>query len=96
MARYVCDFDTVKTEAGKIVTAAGEMSSALNTYVTNVKEHLTGWGGTSAKKAFEATNEDQVTVTNTHITEIEEVGNFIKSACEKIETLEENLGGMNI
>lgn len=96
MARYVCDFDKVNEEAEKIITAAGDMQKDLNTYVTNVSEHLTGWGGTSAKKAFEVTDDEQVQITNTHVKDIEDVGNFIKKACAEVLACEEFLGGLKI
>lgn len=95
--RIVCDFATVEKEANNIVNAADAMDNALKDYNSNVEKDLTGWDDkTSAKKAFQSTNTEQITNTNEHVTSVREVGEFVKESSNKIKSLEGQLAGLKI
>ena len=95
MARYVCDFDTVIQIGKDVCAAAEEMSSAVSTYNSQIEESLSSWSG-MAKNAFTSTNTDQVKNANDDLTHVRELGEFIQTSAQAIESLEEQLAALSI
>ena len=95
MAKYVCDFEAVKTAGEKLCQAASDIDSAVNTYATTIEKDLSSWDG-MAKKSFEASHAKQVENTKTDVKYINALGEFVKSCSESIEALEEELAGLSI
>ena len=93
--KYVCDFEQVTKAANEIKEAGEAMRAAVDGYLSKVSDDLTGWKG-DAKNAFDQTNGEQVNVANQNSSDVEELGDFILDACNKIQKLETDLSGMKI
>jgi len=88
--KIVCDFEKIKEELTNMNNSITEMNTQLTQYTTSVAQDLTSWTGV-AKEAFELTNTDQVETTNTHVTDLENITNFVEKSVEQIEALESKL-----
>ena len=95
MAKYVCDFEQVKTNGEKICKAASGISSAISTYSSKIDSSLSKWEGDAAD-SFENTNSSQVQTSSTNAKNINSFGEFIKEVAQNIEDLENELAGLNI
>ena len=50
MAKYVCDFETVKSTASKLDSYATTMEGELSSYVSNVNNTISNWSGIAKEK----------------------------------------------
>ena len=96
MAKYVCDFETVKKAGEDLCAAAEEMSEYINTFCTNISDNLKDWTGGSGKGALESSINSQVAAANDRANYLNALGTYIKCVAEKIEELEESLSSLSI
>lgn len=47
MPKYVCDFDTVRSVADKLIETASKLESDSSNYYSNMNSSLNGWSSTS-------------------------------------------------
>ena len=90
MAKYVCDFAQVYSSGEKICQVANDMNSAANNYSSQVENHLSSWNGV-AKNSFSSANTEQVRQLGETAKYISALGEFVQTAAQKIEELEEEL-----
>ena len=95
MAKYVCDFDEVKSNGEKLCQIANELSSAINTYSSSIDSSLSTWQG-SAAETFKQSNSKQVQTSTTNAKYINSLGEFVKQAAESIENLDNELASLSI
>lgn len=95
MAKYVCDVEQVYSIGEKVCQTASDINTSITNYSSRISSDLSTWSGT-AKDAFTKTNETQVQTATADATYINELGEFIKDASKKIQSLEEQLAGMTI
>ena len=95
MAKYVCDYEQVTAAGEKLVQAANEMLASTNSYSTSIASDLSGWTG-NAKTSFDTLNQEQVANVTAKAAYISEFGEFIKSASQKIQELDDTLATLNI
>lgn len=97
MAKYVCDFDQVKSAGDKLCSAADEMGDSVTTYSTNIFDdnNLASWTG-PASDSFREVSEQQVEETTSHADDVRALGEFIQKVVEAIQSLEEELAGLSI
>lgn len=90
MAKYVCDFAQVYSSGEKLCQLANDLNSAANNYSSQVDSHLSSWNG-MAKTSFTNANTEQVRQVGETSKYISALGEFVKTASQKIEELEEEL-----
>lgn len=90
MAKYVCDFSQVYSSGEKICQVANDMNSAANNYSSQIDSHLSSWNG-MAKNSFTNANTEQIRQVGETVKYISSLGEFVKTASQKIEELEEEL-----
>ena len=93
--KIVCDFDTIRTQLGLIKDQLTEMDTAISKYESDIATTLTSWKG-SAKEAFTLTNEEQVTTTKTHVSDLTAIVEFVEKAVEEIEKIENEVANLKI
>ena len=59
MSKFVCDFDTVKDVASKLVALSDELEGLTNKYNNKVASDLSTWDG-EAKASYEEMNHLQI------------------------------------
>lgn len=95
MAKYVCDFDQVKACGEAICQSAGDLSSAISKYSSDIDSSLFGWEG-KASNSFEQANSSEEQKSLSHSEYINSFGNFVKEAAKSIEDLESELAELSI
>ncbi len=95
MGKYVCDFDKVNSIGEKICSVAEEMEKSITNYDSQIKDDLSSWDG-SAKSSFQNACDNQVLAAKSTSANMNEVGEFIKSAAEAINSLETELSSIEI
>lgn len=95
MAKFVCDYAQVTAAGEKLIAAASDLSSATSTYSTNISSDLSGWTGT-AKDSFSTQCTTQTTTASEKAKYMNEFGEFIKSASQKIQQLDDELASITI
>jgi len=95
VAKYVCDFAQVRANGEKLCQIASQLSSAINTYSSNIESSLSSWSG-DASVAFQGSNSAQVKASLANAQYINSLGEFVKSAADSIESLEGELSGLSI
>ncbi|MBQ6497830.1 MAG: hypothetical protein IJI58_03850 [Bacilli bacterium] len=92
MAKYVCDYETVKEIGKAVCDVAQSVVSDLDTYSGNVESDLNGWNS-AAKNSFVVTNAAQVATGKTAAEYATSVGNYIQTAAQKIQETDSELAG---
>ena len=95
MAKFVCDYAQVTAAGEKLVQAASDLTSATTTYSSNIESDLSGWTG-SAKSSFETQCKAQITTATEKAKYMNEFGEFIKTASQKIQELDDSLASLSI
>lgn len=95
MSKYVCDFSQVSAVGDKLIESAESMIISTNQYSSNISSDLSGWNG-QAKSAFTTQCSSLVDTTTQKAEYIRSFGEFIKSASQSIEQLDEELSSQNI
>ena len=95
MAKYVCDFDTVKKVGEDIIQAANELASSSTTYASKINSDLAGWNGT-AKNTFMTQCDAEVSSHTAQSKELIEFGEFIVKTAQSIEELDNSLATIKI
>ena len=95
MAKYVCDFETVKKKKKKLCKAATDINTAIGTYSSSIDSNLSSWDGT-AKASFEKSNTTHISTAKKDATEVNELGEFVKTASKSIKSLEDELAALKI
>ena len=95
MAQYVCDVEQVIAIGEQVCQAVTALEASVTAYSSNIDGDLSGWTGT-AKSSFKSTNDEQVKQTTTDLSQINELGEFIKSSAQSIQALEEQLATLTI
>ena len=95
MAKYVCDFETVTAAGEKLCKAATDINTAIGTYSSSIDSNLSSWDGT-AKASFEKSNTTHISTAKKDTTEVNELGEFVKTASKSIKSLEDELAALKI
>ncbi len=95
MAKYVCDFDTVKKVGQDIIQAANNMNTSAGNYSSKINTDLAGWNG-SAKTSFITQCNNEVTTHSNQAKELIEFGEFIVKTAQSIEDLDNSLSSITI
>ena len=95
MAKYVCDFDTVISAGQSMIQAANELSSSTTTYSSKIESDLSSWAGT-AKDSFTTKFSSQIEDSTKRAQEVSELGEYIVTAAQSIQQLDETLASVNI
>ena len=95
MAKYVCDFETVTAAGEKLCKAATDINTAIGTYSSSIDSNLSSWDGT-AKASFEKSNTTHISTAKKDATEVNELGEFVKTASKSIKSLEDELKALKI
>ena len=95
MAKYVCDFETVTAAGEKLCKAATDINTAIGTYSSSIDSNLSSWDGT-AKASFEKSNTTHISTAKKDATEVNELGEFVKTASKSIKSLEDELSALKV
>ncbi len=95
MAKFVCDYGSVKEIAGKYASLASEIESSTTSYESNINQDLSTWNG-EAKSSFEAMAAEKIATSKAEAAALNELATFIKSAAESIEATDESLASQEI
>ena len=95
MAKYVCDVDQVISIGKKVSEAAGDIKSSVGSYSNSIGSDLSSWSGV-AKGSFDTTNAAQVQNAISDSTYVNALGEFIVTAAQDIQKLEDELAGLSI
>ena len=95
MAKYVCDFEEVYAAGEKLCKAATDINTAIGTYSSSIDSNLSSWDGT-AKASFEKSNTTHISTAKKDATEVNELGEFVKTASKSIKSLEDELAALKI
>lgn len=95
MPKYVCDFDTVRNVADKLIETASKLESDSANYYSNMNSSLSGWSSSSKNNfVMQCDNKSKEAIEHAH--DACELGEHIKNAVGKIEELESELAGQDI
>ncbi len=95
MAKFVCDVEQVISAGDKLVSMASDLQSAVSNYSGTVTSDLASWDG-SAKTSFTKQCDAQVALAQANAEEAQKIGEFIKSAAQAIQSLDDELAALNI
>ena len=95
MAKYVCDFETVKSTASKLDSYATTMEGELSSYVSNVNDTISNWSGIAKEKYVTSTN-NQISKIRQNIAQVRALSEFIKKAADTIESTDQSLASLSI
>lgn len=95
MPKYVCDFAQVSSAGDKLIQAASDLSTSTTTYASTIDSDLSGWSG-SAKTSFTTQCKGQTDIACEKATHMNEFGEFVKEAAQKIQELDESLATIQI
>ena len=95
MAKFVCDYAQVTAAGEKLIQAASDLTTATNNYSSTITSDLSGWTG-DAKNSFTTTCTAQVTAATEKAKYMNDFGEFIKSASQKIQALDDELASISI
>lgn len=90
MAKYVCDFEAVRTIGKDLFGTAGEIKSYLTEYSTKIKGDTAGWVS-DAKTSFEGVNQAYITATSGDIEYAVQIGEFIQYVADTIEETDSSI-----
>lgn len=95
MSKFVCDFDTVKDVASKLVALSDELEGLTNKYNNKVASDLSTWDG-EAKASYEEMNHLQIEASKGNKEAIAEVAKYINDAADSIRDTDEKLSKKDI
>ena len=95
MAKYVCDYDSVKNLAEKYATLASEIESSTKSYEKNINQDLNNWAG-EAKNSFETMSAEKIATSKAEAQRLNELSEFMKKAADSIEATDEALARQDI
>ena len=95
MAKFVCDVEQVVAAGEKLISMASELKSAVSNYAGTVTSDLSSWDG-SSKGSFTRQCEGQVKFAESNADEAQNIGEFIKSSAQSIQSLDDELATLNI
>ena len=95
MAKYVCDIAIVSKNGENLCKAATEITQSIGTYSSSIDSNLSSWDGT-AKASFEKSNTTHISTAKKDATEVNELGEFVKTASKSIKSLEDELAALKI
>ena len=94
MAKYVCDFDTVRDTCQKMDDTAAKLGSEIRNYLITVEGQL-NWDGT-ARENFNNSLIEQSTLILQNVADLENMSGFLKFSADSIESLENELASQDI
>lgn len=95
MAKYVCDFSEVNRIGNELCNLADDLKANVNNYDSKVQGDLSSWNGV-AKSSFVGQCSGQVAIANSNAEMLSDLGNFIISAAQSIEQVEDELSSLSI
>lgn len=95
MPKYVCDFDTVRSVADKLIDTASKLENDSTNYYSNMNSSLSGWSS-SSKNNFVMQCDNKSKEAIEHARDASELGEHIKNTVSKIEELESELAAQDI
>lgn len=95
MAKYVCDFETVKSTASKLDSYATTMDGELSSYISNINASISNWSGIAKEKYVTSTN-NHIAKIRHNINQVRALSEFIKKAADTIESTDQSLASLSI
>ena len=95
MAKYVCDIAIVSKNGENLCKVATEITQSIEKYSSTIESNLSSWEGT-AKSSFEKSNSTHISTGKKEASEVNELGEFVKTAAKSIQTLEDELAALKI
>lgn len=95
MAKYVCEYEVVKSAASKLDSYATTMEGELSSYISNVNETISNWSGIAKEKYVASTNNHIATIRH-NINQVRALSEFIKKAADAIESTDQSLASLSI
>ena len=95
MAKYVCDYETVKSTASKLESYAVTMEGELTNYISNINNSTSNWSGVT-KENFITSNNNQINTIKNNINQIRALSEFMRKAADTIESTDQSLASLSI
>ncbi len=95
MAKFVCDYGSVRSTAEKLASIASEMETSTTSYESNIAQDLSKWTG-AAKSSFESFASEKISSSKAASAALKELATFVKAAADSIEATDEKLSSNNI
>lgn len=95
MAKFVCDFEQVKSMGEKMCTMASDLQASISEGSSKIDGSLASWNG-EAKSDFSSKLSSQIKIAMQTAKKAEATGEFIKKAAQSIEELDEELASLSI
>lgn len=93
MAKYVCDFDAIRSSCSELDSRLSELETNLNTHKTKLDSSLVSWTGRASTSYKDSSN----AITSSLEKEIEtmrQMSSYIKDSVSKIEEVENSLASL--
>lgn len=95
MAKYVCDYGSVRSTAEKLASIASDLDQSATSYESNITQDLSKWNG-AAKSSFESFAGEKISSSKASAAALKELATFIKAAADSIEATDDQLSSNNI
>lgn len=95
MAKFVCDFEQVRSVGEKLTSMANDLQSGISNYSSKINGDLSAWTGT-AKNVFMQQCDAQVSQASSNAQSVANLGEFIINAAQSISDLETKLSNLSI
>lgn len=93
MAKYVCDFDTIRADCEVLDNKLAEMETNLNSNKNSLESDLVSWSG-QASTAYKSSSEGITSTIQQEIETMKAMSSYIKDSVSKIEEAENSLAAL--
>ncbi len=93
MAKYVCDFDAIRTYCDSLDKQLNELNSNLTSQKTKLDSDLVSWTG-RASDSYKQSNDSITSNLQGQIETMRQMSNYIKDSVSKIEEVENSLAAL--
>lgn len=93
MAKYVCDFSEVNRIGKELRSLAEELKTCVENFDSKVQSDLSSWNGT-AKSSFVDQCKAQKIIANSNAEVLGELGDFVMSAANNIQQLDDEFASI--
>lgn len=93
MAKYVCDFDAIRTYCDTLDKELAQLTTNLTTQKTKLDSDLVSWTG-RASTSYKESNDSITTNLQGQIETMKQMSSYIKDSVSKIEEVENSLAAL--
>lgn len=93
MAKYVCDFDTIKSSCDSLDRVLTELNSNLTTQKNRLDSDLVSWTG-RASTSYQSSSNAITSNLQKQVETMTQMSSYIKDSVSKIEEVENSLAAL--